>query len=191
VYISGGKNKDGKYLNSLHQMDIKTACWSELRTKGQQPQARSDHAMTCVGTRIYVFGGQGESGMLNDLYLLDIRSKTWQEVQTGSLKPDRRCGAALLGMRNTNDDGDLLCLVFGSNNESQMGDIFTYSGKTKQWHERPSKGEIQNGRSFFLSSLLMAGKFLMFGGESTGLVLVISTCHFVQKYCNATQIRPL
>lgn len=147
-------------------MDIKTNSWSEVRTTGQQPEPRTNHAMTCIGTRIYVFGGEGENGLLNDLYLFNMGNKTWQKMPTGRLTPSGRHGAALLGMRNTNDDGDLLCLMFGSNKDAIMDDMFTYSSKTKEWYERPSKGELNHGRSYFLPCLLMAGKILMFGGES-------------------------
>ena len=175
LYIFGGQDKDDKYLNSLYKMDIKSGQWTEVQSSGQKPSPRSGHSMTYIGSNIYLFGGCNESGMLNDLYLFDVETKTWHVMPMGSRgTPSPRYGAALSGMRNTNDDGDLLCLMFGSNNQQQMSDTFTYSGISKAWYGRPSRGGssgIQGGRSFFVSYLLLAGKVFTFGGE----IIITST----------------
>lgn len=165
MFLFGGQDDDEKYLNSLYKMDIKSGQWSEVESKGTRPTPRSCHSMTSVSSRIYIFGGCNESGVLNDLHFFDLKSLSWHEISTLSSSPPSPVrGSALLGMRNTNDDGDLLCLVFGSNAEHPVNDMFTYGSKSNVWSSRPSRGELKNGRCFFMSSLLMAGKIFLFGG---------------------------
>jgi len=165
MFLFGGENSDGKYIDKLYQMNIQSNQWSAVKTKGHQPLPRTCHSMTSVGARIYIFGGIGEHGEpLNDLFVFDVNSSSWLEISTESSSYNASHGLSLLGMRNTNDDGDLLCLVLGVNSKGLVNNMGTYSSKSNTWSCRESKGDLQHGRSFFMSSLLMAGKIFLFGG---------------------------
>jgi hypothetical protein len=43
---------------------------------GSRPVGRCGHAMTMVGSKLFVFGGETGSGRSDDLWALDLNSRT-------------------------------------------------------------------------------------------------------------------
>jgi N-acetylneuraminic acid mutarotase len=48
--------------------------------------------MTCMDSRLFVFGGGNGTSVLNDLYEYDIFSEQWSFVQIGDTQPTPRAG---------------------------------------------------------------------------------------------------
>ena len=66
VYVFGGyENGQGK-SNDLFKLDVATGEWHLIEPLGTlRPGARNQHAMTAVGTDIYLFGGQRPLGVVD------------------------------------------------------------------------------------------------------------------------------
>ena len=43
---------------------------------GPRPVSRCGHAVTMVGSRLFVFGGHTDGGFVNDMWALDLNSST-------------------------------------------------------------------------------------------------------------------
>ena len=61
-------------LWSLALADPAPPVWDELTTAGASPTPRASHDATLCGGRLYLFGGNGETGATADLWALDLAS---------------------------------------------------------------------------------------------------------------------
>ena len=55
----------------LHGLDLSTESWFPVKTAGEQPPPRANHASAVDEFRLYIFGGWDGTKRLNDLYVLD------------------------------------------------------------------------------------------------------------------------
>ena len=79
LYIFGGIDQKGKYLNDLHSYDTKMLLWSKiLSINGVVPQGRQVFNMYVYNKKLYVQGGLSSNGPLNDLWSFDTISYTWK-----------------------------------------------------------------------------------------------------------------
>lgn len=69
------------WLNDLHHFDVKAMAWQEFPTNANTPSKRSQHTAVLDARQcMWIFGGQGPSGLLNDLHCFDLSAQTWREV---------------------------------------------------------------------------------------------------------------
>ena len=54
--------------NDLHGLDMETMAWFPVKTTGEQPPPRANHASAVDDHRLYIFGGWDGTKRLNDLY---------------------------------------------------------------------------------------------------------------------------
>ena len=57
---------------NVFSISSETRKWEEVAVKGQQPEPRSYHSLTTIGSRVVVFGGRGlKNQHFNDFHIFD------------------------------------------------------------------------------------------------------------------------
>jgi N-acetylneuraminic acid mutarotase len=84
LYIYGGYA--GALLSDLWQYDTSTGVWTELAASSL-PGGRAGHGICAVGGKLYLFGGQTDSGAGADLWEYDILTGSWTELYTTASSP--------------------------------------------------------------------------------------------------------
>ncbi|CAD8151919.1 unnamed protein product [Paramecium pentaurelia] len=100
VFIFGGFDKHGHYLDKLIKIDITTKPinFEQVQTKGLSPIGRCQHSMNYLEQYqiIVIYGGKNDdlnvNGFLNDIHLLDMKTLTWINVEIKGSQVAGRCG---------------------------------------------------------------------------------------------------
>ncbi|OMJ68569.1 hypothetical protein SteCoe_33937 [Stentor coeruleus] len=92
LYLFGGQDHDIFY-NDLWKFYVGSQVWEEVKNYANAPSARSMHAASFVGFRIFLFGGKN-THFLGDLYEYNSFSDIWKLIHPGgSNSPSARAGA--------------------------------------------------------------------------------------------------
>ncbi|CAD8063649.1 unnamed protein product [Paramecium sonneborni] len=99
VYIFGGLDSNGHYLDKLIKIDVRRRpiYIEEVQSKGRAPISRCQHSMTYIELtqQIIIYGGKNDDintqGFLNDLYILEIRNLSWSFVDVKRYPTSGRC----------------------------------------------------------------------------------------------------
>ncbi len=62
--------------------------WTRVAVYGPSPVGRYGHAVTMVGSKFYVFGGQVDGEFLNDLWSFDLNSREFSLSYEHTLSTD-------------------------------------------------------------------------------------------------------
>uniref|UniRef100_A0A7S0M993 Uncharacterized protein n=1 Tax=Cryptomonas curvata TaxID=233186 RepID=A0A7S0M993_9CRYP len=95
IYIFGGRDYSGNYLNDLYVFDPSNLGMTNLTNiaRGQIPSGRGGAVFAAIDTRIFMFGGWQQSGeFFNDLFVLDVPTLTWENRTadtSGAIPPPR------------------------------------------------------------------------------------------------------
>lgn len=79
IYIFGGIDKDGNYLDDLLQYDINLRAFTNIKVK-IKPCARAGHAACLLGDYMYIHGGTDGRHSLDDLWRFDLLHGNFERI---------------------------------------------------------------------------------------------------------------
>jgi len=175
IYIFGGRDYSGNYLNDLYVFDPSNLGMTNLTNiaRGQIPSGRGGAVFAAIDTRIFMFGGWQQSGeFFNDLFVLDVPTLTWENRTadtSGAIPPPRTSHGFL------SHDGKLY--VFGGfGYPAVRNDLFVLDPSTLAWTDltpQAAAGAPSPRRDMAFFSF--GGGIYVFGGKDaqgiTGVVL--------------------
>ncbi|KAI0830545.1 hypothetical protein BC628DRAFT_1336597 [Trametes gibbosa] len=154
----GDKQDDGLYLLNLVSRE-----WTRVAVYGPSPVGRYGHAVTMVGSKFYIFGGQVDGEFLNDLWSFDLnslRSKAaWELVEPveGSRPPKRTSHVCVTY-------GEKIILFGGTDCQYHYNDTWAFDTTTNTWSELNCIGFIPSPREGH-SAAMVDDVVYVFGGR--------------------------
>ena len=165
AYLFGGR-AGSEVRGDLWAYDFAADTWSEVAADGG-PAARFGHeAVWLPGRGLVVFAGQAGAAFFNDLWLFDPVASSWSELPAGGDVPVARYGScAGLG-----PDGRLWISHGFTEDGVRFSDTRAYDFGTGTWTDQTPAGDRPVERCLHGCWFDAAGSFVLFGGQTTGVV---------------------
>ncbi|KAK6919208.1 hypothetical protein RJ641_015112 [Dillenia turbinata] len=134
--------------------------WVKFEQNGIGPGARSSHAITIVGKKVYAFGGEFSPRVPvdNDLYVFDLEDLTWSVASVTGDVPPPRVGVTMAAVGET-------IYVFGGRDAThkELNELFSFDTHTNKW-TLLSSGESGPAHRSYHSTTADDQRVYIFGG---------------------------
>jgi N-acetylneuraminic acid mutarotase/ElaB/YqjD/DUF883 family membrane-anchored ribosome-binding protein len=170
LIVFGGLSQEGRRLNDLHVLDLKTMTWSQPQISGQPPSPRLGHVSAILQlsrTVLAIFGGYGGPDghtKFNDLYLLHFDTMTWTRPIVMGTTPPGMYAHQAIAIRDK-------LLVFGGDfgvhHRNLSNDIYIFELGNMKWTKVKATGDLPPPRSHFCAAAVN-GILVVFGGSGKG-----------------------
>ncbi|KAJ1387421.1 Kelch-type beta propeller [Sesbania bispinosa] len=169
LYIYGG-NHNGRYLNDLHVLDLRSWTWSKIETKIESTDSSSPVTLIpCAGHSLIPWnnkllslaGHTKDPGESMQVKVFDLKTATWSTLKIYGKPPASRGGqsATLVGTS---------LVIFGGQdaNRTLLNDLHILDLETMTWDEIDAVGVPPSPRSDHAAAVHAERYLLIFGGGS-------------------------
>lgn len=167
IYLFGGyRAKAQEYLNSLidiYQNKTKSV-WecSTINLDYEVPPARQYHSMSSINGELYLYGGQGESGVLGDMWILNTHQE-WSSVDITGDSPPARYG------HSHGSDGDMIFVWGGDSASGLLNDFYIFTTVNNTWTKIEPSGSMPSPKTGACLALNIPLIYIFGGNSNAGL----------------------
>ncbi|CAL8464836.1 g4371 [Coccomyxa elongata] len=177
LLLFGGLDASEKRLDDTWIFDSITSIWTEVKQDRSRPKPRYAHSLARMDSRVFLFGGETNTGLVADLWTLrgattDIEEGVvaWIPLDLPGSTPAPRKGAAMAGLNSwlvvmggrTAELGWFRTRTDTFHNDVALVDC--EAGSAPQWRVPPVVGEAPQPRELHTLAALSGGRLLLFGG---------------------------
>lgn len=146
--------------------DPSTNEWSFPSYKGQAPCPRAAHAMTQIGSHVYISGGRSGTERLDDLWHLDMTTMCWTQLKARQSQPspEARSWHSLTAISGY----ELVAYGGLSNSCEPLKDCWLYNTLRNQWVQVSVPSEPRLWHTAIFSPL--DKEILIYGGGTQNIL---------------------
>ena len=147
------------YLDETWVLDVEKLKWRKINCNGQIPGPRYGHSAQLIGSRMFIFGGKGPSGVLyKDVFFLDLETWIWVSVKAVSAGPSPRFFQACETV------GRKIVIHGGWDNDEVLNDLWIFNTDSFSWMQPRMAGFAPTPRYGHTISLAPDGRLFVLGG---------------------------
>ncbi|EDO05176.2 kelch repeat domain containing protein [Babesia bovis T2Bo] len=178
IYIFGGYNDDGIYLNDLHEITISTKTTTEPYSQeivasfkllstdsskgGINPSPKECASMQLVDGKLYLHGGYSYGGSSHDdMWTFDLGDLKWSQVDSPVVPPPSEGMSSLSLGRSIFYFGGC---DFGYASTRCYSDLWRFDTTSSRWYIIPTSGINPSGRAY-AALAFVNDTFVLYGGS--------------------------
>lgn len=157
MFVFGGEKTKHERLNDVQALNLDNLTWSPVKTTNT-PAGRRLHAAEFDGERMWVFGGETDTGLVNELWYLNIADLQWTQIHSRTEGPSPRASHQI-----TMFSQQEFMLYSGFDGITDPSDAWVFDTASQQWKTVTLQGDRPPERSGY-SMACVDSNMIMFGG---------------------------
>nr|XP_013223390.2 leucine-zipper-like transcriptional regulator 1 [Columba livia] len=142
MFVFGGytgdiySNSNLKNKNDLFEYKFATGQWTEWKTEGRLPVARSAHGATVYSDKLWIFAGYDGNARLNDMWTIGLQDREltcWDEIEQSGEIPPSCCNFPVAVCK------DKMFVFSGQSGAKITNNLFQFEFKEKIWTRIPTE----------------------------------------------------
>ncbi|KGL76438.1 Leucine-zipper-like transcriptional regulator 1, partial [Tinamus guttatus] len=129
-------NSNLKNKNDLFEYKFATGQWTEWKTEGRLPVARSAHGATVYSDKLWIFAGYDGNARLNDMWTIGLQDREltcWEEIEQSGEIPPSCCNFPVAVCK------DKMFVFSGQSGAKITNNLFQFEFKEKIWTRIPTE----------------------------------------------------